>query len=71
MNYVRYYVETEDGEPVGLSRVRRDENGIFGENFLRGQWVDAPRVVSLAMDPLWADQVSEAEAERIMKRLGG
>jgi hypothetical protein len=67
---VTYFVERDDdGVPWGLSRVVEDERGLRGENYVEGRWVEEPRVVRLALDPLWADQVSERDVPALMAEL--
>lgn len=67
---VTYYVDRDDdGTLWGLSRVVEDERGLRGEKYVSGQWVDEPRVVTLALDPLWGDQISEHDVPAVMAEL--
>jgi hypothetical protein len=69
-NFIDYYLETdEDGAPFELSRVVQDEHGLRGEAYRDGRWVDSPRVIRLAMDPQWAERVTEDEVPALMAEL--
>jgi len=71
---ITYYALRESGEPeaTGLFRDRRIPSAVHLERIdRRGIWVRDNGLIDYLMGETGAERVSELEAERIARRLGG
>jgi hypothetical protein len=66
----RWYVQrTNDGDPLLVARIRQEPAGMFPEVWNGRQWREWPAAMSFRSDPLAADEVDRAEAERVIAAL--
>jgi hypothetical protein len=69
---VRYFIRRDrDGSVSTLARITRTETQLHGEYLRGGKWSEDGSIMEFLQDPLYGDEISEAEAATIAPRFGG
>ncbi len=64
MRTYRYLVRRSfDGELLDLGRVVEDDEGLDGETYLDGEWIDDPTMTQILFGPGAGEWIDEAEVE--------
>jgi hypothetical protein len=67
---IRWYVQsTVAGVPLLVARIREELGGTYPEVWNGREWKEWPTVMTFRTDPLAADEVDRAEAERVIAAL--
>jgi hypothetical protein len=66
MKMQRYFIDRDlTDRIILLIRIVSDEQGLRGEYFDEGRWIEHPPLTDVLIDPSFGEEISEKEARKV------